>query len=148
MQVAVGCHDGDEFRILVFRITCIYAVDIAQQYQRFGVHHACYQSAQFIVIGKHQFSDAHGVVFVDDGYHAVFEHHLHTSLLVVILFAWVKVLTHGEYLSHVQSVFSEQVVVESNELHLSQCREQLSLLHGVQVMFYLHLSSTASHGTR
>ena len=84
------------------------------------MHHLSDESAQFVVIGEHKLGDTYSVVLIDDGEYAVFEHHVHTCPLVVVLFARLEVFLHGENLTHMDVVLAEEVVVETNEFHLSQ----------------------------
>ena len=44
-------------------------------------------------------------------------------------------------------VLAEEVVIEVDELHLPHCREELTLLHGVEHVVNLQFLPSASHGT-
>ena len=110
-------------------MSCIDAVDVRQQHQCVGLHHAGNEAGKLVVVGKHQLSDAHCVVLIDHGQHAVLQHHGHAGPLVLILFAGLKVLLHCEHLPDADVILPEEVVVQPDKLHLSECGEQLSLLH-------------------
>ena len=92
---------------------------------------------QLIVIGKHQLGDAHGIVLVDDREHVVFQHHLHAGLLILVLLLGTEILLHGQYLTYLDLVFAEKVVIETYEFHLSDGREQLALLLLIMIMVLL-----------
>ena len=123
-------------------------IDIREQDQRLRIHHLRDESRQFIVIGKHQFGDAHRVVLIDDRQHIVFEHHLHTCLLVLVLFSRFKVFLHGQHLSDMDIKFPKEVVIESDEFDLSHSRKQLSLFYRVEQMIDLDFSASTRHSTR
>ena len=44
--------------------------------------------------------------------------------------------------------FAEEIIVEPYELHLSQGREQLALLHGVEGVLHLQFAASAGNGAR
>ena len=87
------------------------AVDIAQQDECVGLHHLSDEAAQLVVICEHQLSDADGVVLVDDGDDTIFQHHPHAGLLIAVLLTRLEVLLHGQYLSDMDMVLTEQVVI-------------------------------------
>ncbi len=133
-QVAVVVHHWYDSCARFGRVAVVYTVYIRQYDERLSIHHRCHQPRQLVVVGKHKLCYAHGVVLVDDGQHAVFEHHVHACALVEILQSGREALLHGEYLPYVNAVFAEEVVVKVDELHLSYGRKELPLAYGIQLL--------------
>src|SRR5574344_1620722 len=136
-EVATRGYDGNNLRLRVIGMTGEDTVDIAQKDEHVGIHHLGNKSAEFVIISEHKFGDANGVVLVDDRYHSVLKHYGHTSLLVVILLTRIEVLLHRQNLSDMQMVLAEEVIIQTDELHLTKSREQLPLLHGVEIVIHL-----------
>ena len=125
------------------------AVDVAQDNQRFGLHHGRHESRKFVVVGEHQLGDRDGVVLVDDWDHAVGEHDLHAVALVEILPPCGEALLGGEHLPADDAVFVEEVVVAVQQLHLTYGREELAGRYGVDAARALFEDAAArSHGAR
>lgn len=126
------------------------AVDVAENDEGFGSHHGGNHAREFIVVGEHQFGYRHRVVFVDNGYHTVFEHHLHAVFLVEIVAACGKTLFHGEHLAAGNAVFAEEFVVAVDEFGLAHSRKELSGRYGVEfpVVLDTQLAAARGHGSR
>ena len=86
-------------------------------------------------------------MLVDDRQDAILEHHFHAGTLVLITAFALEVLFCREHLSHVYVVFAKQVVVEVDELHLSHCREELTLFDWVERMVNLQFSPSTRNCT-
>ena len=100
-------------------MTVVDTVDIGEQYEGIRIHHLGDQTTELIVIREHQLCDAYRIVLIDDGQHIVFQHHLHAGTLVLILFTRLEVLLHRQHLTYMDAELAEQVVVKTDELHLS-----------------------------
>ena len=46
-----------------------------------------------------------------------------------------------------QMVLAEEVIIQTDELHLTESREQLALFHCVEVVIHLQFTSAASDGS-
>ena len=128
-------------RCRIVGMPVVDTVDVGEQHERVGLHHLGDKSTELIVIGEHQLGNADRVVLVDNGKYVVLKHHRHAGLLVTVLFSWLKVLFHCQYLTNVDAKLTEQVVIQPYELDLSDSRKQLTLLHGVKVMADLQLAA-------
>ena len=67
--------------------------------------------------------------------------------LVVKLVTRLEIFLHREHLSHMNIMLTEEVVIQANEFHLSDGREQLSLFHLVQIVLHRQLSTSAGDGS-
>ena len=118
-QISTWCHRADNLRLRVVGMSIVDTVDIGEQHEGVGIHHLGDQTTELIVIREHQLCDAYRIVLIDDGQHVVFQHHLHAGTLVLILFARLKILLHRQHLTYMDAELTEQVVVKTDELHLS-----------------------------
>ena len=146
-QVGAGLHLADDLRLGRGERTIVDAVDVAEDDEGVGVHHRGDETGELVVVGEHQFGDAHRVVLVDDGHHAILEHHRHAGTLVEVLAAGGETLFHREHLAYGDMVFAKEVVVEIDELGLTEGGEQLSLGHTVETARHLDLATPTGHGT-
>ena len=146
-EVTLWGYNGDNLRFGVIGMTGEDTIDVAQQDEHVSLHHLGNQSAEFVVVGEHKLSDAHGVVLVDDRNHPILEHYGHTSLLILILLSRIEVFLHSQNLSDVQMMLTEEVIIKPDELHLTESLEQLTLLHRVEVVIHLQFAPAASHST-
>ena len=147
-EVVTRGNHRDYLRFGVIGMTCEDTVDIAKENEHVGLHHLSNQTAQFIIIGEHQLGYAHGVVLIDDRYHPILKHHCHTSLLVFILLSRIEVFLHRQYLTDMQMMLAEKVIIQPYELHLTESREQLPLFNGVEIVIYLQFASATGNGSR
>ena len=147
-QVAVVVYHRYDTRLRILRIAIEAAIHIAQDDERVGIHHRSDESGEFVIVGEHQLRYAHRVVLVDNGNDTVFEHYRHASTLVEVFAAGGETLLHGEHLPHVQVVFTEKIVVETDEFHLPQGGVELSLGHAVEFARHFQLVATAGHSPR
>ena len=119
------------FRLGFFGVTVVDTNHIGKDDKRVGSHHRGKKSSQFVVVGKHQFGNTYGIVFVDNGYHAVFEHHADAVALVEVVAAGLEILLGGEHLPADDSPCVEEFVVAADQLHLPDGREELAGRNGV-----------------
>ena len=148
VDVVAIVHDWDDARTLIFGVAIVESVDVGEDNQRLCVHHSRYQTGELVVVGKHQFSDAHGIVLIDDGHDAALKHHCEAGPLVEVFVACGEVLFHGEHLTDVNVVFTKQIVVEIHEFHLTDGGEQLALFDAVELTLGLKLAAATGHGAR
>ena len=127
-------------------IAVVEAIDAREQDKHFGAHHSGNKAGEFVVVREHQLLDANGVVLVDNGQDAVFQHHLHAGALVLVRALALEVLLCREHLPDVYVVFAKEVVVEAHEFHLPQRREELALLYGVEGMVNVKLAPATGDG--
>ncbi len=127
--------------------TVVDAVYVGENDELVGIEHGSDESGQLVVVGEHKFGDGDSVILVDDRNDAVVEHHAHAGTLVEVFAACGEALLHGEHLTDVQSVLAKEVVVVVYELCLSHSREQLPLLHAVELAFGGEYGASCRYGT-
>ena len=104
-------HYRDKRHTLIAGTAIIESVDIAQQDQRVGMHKACYESGEFIVVCKHQLGDTHCVVLVDYRKNSVREHHFHTSAHILAMLLRVEIGLLRQHLPYRDMVLAKEVIV-------------------------------------
>ena len=104
-------HNRDKSHSLITGTAIIESVDIAQQNQRVGMHKACYESGELIVIGEHQLGDAHGIVLIDYRKNSVREHHFHTSAHILAMLLRVEIGLLRQHLSYGDMVLAKEIIV-------------------------------------
>ena len=67
-QVLVRLYGTYESRLRQGRVSGLESVNVAEQDEHVGLEHTCHESTQFIVVGEHEFRDAHRIILVDHGY--------------------------------------------------------------------------------
>ena len=146
-QVLARLNPPDDLRPGHLRISVIDTVDIAQDNQYIRRHHRSDHPRKFIIVRKHQFRDAHGIVLVDDGDDIAAQHHLHAVTLVEIFPAGGEILLHRQDLTGMDAVFGEKLPVMRHQAHLSDGGKELALLHFVQFVLGFDETAAAGHGT-
>ncbi len=131
-DVGIVADDGDELRVGVGGVACVDAVDVAEQDEQVGRHHGGDETRELVVVGEHQFGDRYGVVLVDDGHHALLQHHLHTVLLIEVMPARAERLLGGEYLPAGNAMIAEEFVVLVDEFGLTDSGIELALIDGIE----------------
>ena len=126
----------------------IDARDVAEQDEAVGPHHLRDEPGEFVVVREHQLGDAHGIILIHDGDHAVREHHLHAGALVLALPLGFEIELGGEDLAHRQAVVPEEPVIEVHQPDLAHGGIELALLHAVQVAVQAQLHAAARDGAR
>ena len=86
-KIVVGTYAAHHRRSASLPHMAIDAVDVGEQNQQFCIEHTGNQPRQFVVIGKHQFGNAQGIVLIHDGQYAVLQHHGHAVALIEIFLA-------------------------------------------------------------
>ena len=146
-EVTVVVDHRDNTRVSVGRITIIYSVDIGENDESICRHHRSHKSGKLIIIGEHQLSDAGGIVLIDNRKHSVLKHNIHAGTLIEVFATGGKTLLHRQHLTDMHAILTEEIIVKTDELHLSEGREELPLRHTVEFMVDLQFITTRSHRT-
>ena len=146
-DVVARLYAAYDFAAWLRGIAVVEAIDTSQQDKRLCPYHLGDEAREFVVVREHQFLDADRVVLVDDGQHAVLQHHLHAGFLVLAGALAQEVILGGQHLADVYVVLAEEVVIEIDELDLPHGREELTLFYGVEHVVDLQFLPATSHGS-
>ena len=125
------CDVGNHFRLREVGVAVVHAINIAQYHQCLALHHGGNQSGKFIIVGKHEFGNRNGIVFVHNRNHPVSQHGVHAMALIEVVVASGKTLFHGEHLPASEGAVAEKIVVAINEAHLPHCRKEHPFAHRI-----------------
>ena len=129
----------------------INSVNIAQYHQRLHIHHGSHQSGQLIIIGKHQFRNTDGIIFIHNRQHPILQHHHHAVALVQIVTTGGETFFHGQHLTYSDVMLTKQFIITINQFGLTNGRKQLSLIDMIHpstlLLRKLQLTAPTCHST-